>query len=147
MSAKSGFGGALLVVLLGVGVGASACTHIPDAAEEAELANLRKDFACDPSSKYRPVPLVAKQDVPLLPRPIKRVWPEFPRIAIDRVKYAEVQALLHVNASGFVERVDIVSETPRGCTFAEASIESLMQWQIEPGHAGLYSVTMKFYID
>ncbi|MFT3810866.1 MAG: TonB family protein [Micropepsaceae bacterium] len=119
----------------------------PAAAETAEPANQREGFACNPRYGYQPVALVPAQDVPLLPKPEYKTWPAFPKMAMDRVTSGEVHALLELNAEGRVERVDIVSETPRGCLFAEATIEAFKRWRFAPGNAGLYSATMTFNIE
>lgn len=134
-------------VFVGFSLALTGCAGMPDPAESAELAELRKEYACNPRYGYRPVPLVPEQNVPLLPEPVYRTPPLFPKVAIDRATSGEVHALVEINEEGSVDHVDLVSETPRGCYFAEMAIDAIKRWRFATGNSGIYSTVITFNIE
>lgn len=55
--------------------------------------------------------------------------------------------LVRIVPGGAVDRVDIVSETPKGCEFAEKSVAALMQWKFAGAEPGTYKLKMTFQLN
>lgn len=111
----------------------------------ASCAN-RPDF-CRVERGYEPLPLIADPGAPMAPAASKRSGPKFPLRAVGRVWEAEVKLLVHIAPGGSVGRVDVISETPRGCAFAEKSVEAVEKWEFAGAEPGAYSISVSFDIE
>ena len=70
------------------------------------------------------------------PQLVNKVVPDFPREAqLASVDKGHVKARLTLDATGEVNRVDIVESNPRR-VFDRAVVRSLSQWRYEAGSAG-----------
>lgn len=77
-----------------------------------------------------------ERSVDRAPRPTRKIAPAYPRDAEDRGITGFVQLRLLIGADGGVERIEVVSSSPRG-VFDAAARDAVGQWKFSPGmHEG-----------
>jgi len=80
--------------------------------------------------------ILDERSVERAPRPMRKIAPVYPRDAEDRGVTGFVQLRILIGKDGGVERIEVVSSSPRG-VFDAAARDAVGQWRFSPGmHEG-----------
>lgn len=78
----------------------------------------------------RPLPAAGWEE--LEPQPLHRVAPDYPPAALNARIEGNVAFDVTIMTDGSVADVELVSVTPEGWTFEDASKEAVLQWRYSP---------------
>src|SRR5438094_5928512 len=93
----------------------------------AMIATARADDVRQPDKPPPPKPInvVTKQ-----PKLLQAVAPDYPKAALAAGKEANVKVRIHIDATGIVDKVDVLEHVGDG--FDEAAVAAAMQYVFEP---------------
>jgi TonB family protein len=92
-------------------------------------------------------PAIDPTGFPIAPKPVKRVPPHYPAMALDSYSTGSAVVIVSINAAGRVDDVRVHFEIPEKRGFGSACADAVAQWEFEKNIAGQYTVHCNFKME